>query len=281
MEKKHLRTGSSSCCSNAWMVARAKTAGPGGVEVGQHREPVHDAEPLLVGEVLRAQPVPGQGRRVPGGGLGLLVDGGQFLRLDPPLHRVDVGLQDLRRGPETVFGDDQRIVAFCHVLSPSRVTGRLGPAYGGPRSSWRAAVRYACPGWPGTAWSPAKPVRFRRCPATVMPRTVVPGQGMSPDAWPVPTICPRRKGGSSGIQPGSRGGRRSPLGPRRMIMRSLIRRFPVLAAAAAITVTAAACSSTQVSNTGASNTGATSGSRLPPARRARASRSRSRRPTAR
>ena len=28
MEKKHLRTGSSSCCSNAWMVARANTAGP-------------------------------------------------------------------------------------------------------------------------------------------------------------------------------------------------------------------------------------------------------------
>ena len=42
-------------------------------------------------------------------------------------------------------------------------------------------------------------------------------------------------------------------------MRSLIRRFPVLAAAAALTVTAAACSGTQVSNTGASNTGATSG----------------------
>ena len=76
--------------------------------------------------------------------------------------------------------------------------------------------------------------------------------GMSPDAWPVPTICPRRKGGSSGIQPGSRGGRRIPLGPRRMIMRSLTRRVPVLAAAAALSVTAAACSSTQVSNTGAS-----------------------------
>ena len=75
--------------------------------------------------------------------------------------------------------------------------------------------------------------------------------GMSPDAWPVPTICPRRKGGSSGIQPGSRGGRRIPLGPRRMIMRSLTRRVPVLAAAAALSVTAAACSSTQVSNTGA------------------------------
>ena len=28
IEKKHLRTGSSSCCSNAWIVARAKTAGP-------------------------------------------------------------------------------------------------------------------------------------------------------------------------------------------------------------------------------------------------------------
>ena len=28
IEKKHFRTGSSSCCSNAWMVARAKTAGP-------------------------------------------------------------------------------------------------------------------------------------------------------------------------------------------------------------------------------------------------------------
>ncbi|WP_236009319.1 hypothetical protein [Actinomadura physcomitrii] len=28
IEKKHLRTGSSSCCSNAWMVARATTAGP-------------------------------------------------------------------------------------------------------------------------------------------------------------------------------------------------------------------------------------------------------------
>ena len=28
IEKKHLRTGSSSCCSNAWMVARANTAGP-------------------------------------------------------------------------------------------------------------------------------------------------------------------------------------------------------------------------------------------------------------
>jgi hypothetical protein len=28
MEKKHLRTGSSSCCSNAWIVARANTAGP-------------------------------------------------------------------------------------------------------------------------------------------------------------------------------------------------------------------------------------------------------------
>jgi len=44
-----------------------------------------------------------------------------------------------------------------------------------------------------------------------------------------------------------------------MIMRSLIRRVPVLAAAAALSVTAAACSSTQVSNAGASNTGATSG----------------------
>ena len=42
-------------------------------------------------------------------------------------------------------------------------------------------------------------------------------------------------------------------------MRSLIRRFPVLAAAAALAMTAAACSSAQVSNTGASNTGATSG----------------------
>ncbi len=48
-------------------------------------------------------------------------------------------------------------------------------------------------------------------------------------------------------------------------MRSLIRRFPVLAAAAAITVTAAACSGTQVSNTGASNTGATSGTATAPA----------------
>ena len=28
IEKKHLRTGSSSCFSNAWMVARANTAGP-------------------------------------------------------------------------------------------------------------------------------------------------------------------------------------------------------------------------------------------------------------
>ena len=28
IEKKHLRTGSSWCCSKAWMVARAKTAGP-------------------------------------------------------------------------------------------------------------------------------------------------------------------------------------------------------------------------------------------------------------
>ena len=28
IEKKHLRTGSSSCCSNAWIVARANTAGP-------------------------------------------------------------------------------------------------------------------------------------------------------------------------------------------------------------------------------------------------------------
>ena len=43
-------------------------------------------------------------------------------------------------------------------------------------------------------------------------------------------------------------------------MRSLTRRLPVLAAAAALTVSAAACSSTQVSSTGASDTGATSGS---------------------
>ncbi|MGH3125872.1 MAG: ABC transporter substrate-binding protein, partial [Streptosporangiaceae bacterium] len=43
-------------------------------------------------------------------------------------------------------------------------------------------------------------------------------------------------------------------------MRSLTRRLPVFAALAALTVTAAACGSTQVSNTGASNTGATSGS---------------------
>ncbi len=42
-------------------------------------------------------------------------------------------------------------------------------------------------------------------------------------------------------------------------MRSLIRRFPVLAAAAALTVTGAACSGTQVRDAGASNAGATSG----------------------
>ena len=59
------------------------------------------------------------------------------------------------------------------------------PGWPGPRAEWaararrpgasgRPAVRYACPGWPGTAWSPAKPVRSRRCPATVMPRTVMP-----------------------------------------------------------------------------------------------------------
>ena len=43
-------------------------------------------------------------------------------------------------------------------------------------------------------------------------------------------------------------------------MRSLTHRLPVLAAAAALTVSAAACSSTQISSTGASDTGATSGS---------------------
>ena len=54
-----------------------------------------------------------------------------------------------------------------------------------------------------------------------------PGEGMSPDAWPVPTCCPRRKGGSFRCPVGRRSGRTSSSTTRRrMTMRVLSRRLP-------------------------------------------------------
>src|SRR5215831_17748790 len=94
----------------------------GGVEVGQHREPVHDAEPLLGGEVLPPQPVPRQVGRVPDGELGFLVDRRQLGGLHPPLHRVDVRLRDGGRRPEPALRDYQVVLGVCHVGAPSRVS---------------------------------------------------------------------------------------------------------------------------------------------------------------
>src|SRR5262249_33157731 len=80
-----------------------------------------------------------------------------------------------------------------------------------------------------------------------------PGGGMSPDAWPVPTYCPRRKGGSFRCPVGYRSGRTSSSTTRRrMIMRVLSRRLPAFAAAAALAAACAACGGSQATSSTAS-----------------------------
>src|ERR1035438_3334732 len=76
---------------------------------------------------------------------------------------------------------------------------------------------------------------------------------MSPDAWPMPTYCPRQKDGSSGTPAGALRRAQPSSRPTEDDMRALTRRLPGLAALAALTVTAAARGSTQA-NTGSSTT---------------------------
>ena len=69
---------------------------------------------------------------------------------------------------------------------------------------------------------------------------------MSPDAWPVPTCCPRRKGGS--FRCPRRASQRAHFvlhDRRRMIMRVFSRRLPALAAATVLAAACAACGSSQ------------------------------------
>ena len=121
------------------------------------------------------------------------------------------------------------------------------------------------------AWSPAKPVRFRRCPATVMP---LPG-GDEPGRLARADELSSEEGRF--VPMPVRASQRAHFvlhGPTEDDHADSLPVLAALAAALALAALAAACGSTQASNTG-------SAAQPPAPRRRQRSRSRSRRPTAR